>query len=331
MGYETRKRRKFMVHTGMIKKILFGFIIVLLVNSCVTFDHKNPYPNMEIVRYGNSQAYVFRNSLSDKLIINIEGSGWDSVLGIRNERRWLQTRQGAQLLQELGERYSFLIPEKLNRQPGMEYSKEINDRSNYTAEKILDCYIESINGYLNEHSFSSIILIGSSEGAILLPLIYQRIDMKDSVTVMVSISFGGYSLYESYRILSESPKVPRKFKDMYNHILEVYEYVEDYKAENGEINITPEEDFYGLNYRWFDSFMKIRPFDYYKEINIPILFTHGEKDYNVPVESTLYIQKNLHEKPFEYIYYKWRHQPTNYFDTINFRKNISEWIIKKDK
>jgi esterase/lipase len=314
-----------------LKKSLFGLIIVFLITSCVTFDHKNPYPNMEIIRYGNSQAYVITNGLSDKLIINIEGSGWDSVLGIKNEKRWEQTHQGAQLFQVLGDKYSFLIPEKLNRRPGIEYSKVIDDRSNYTAEKILNCYIESINGYLYDHSFSSIILIGTSEGALLLPLIYEKMNMKDSVTAMVSISFGGYSLYESYKMLSKSLNVPQEHKNMYTHILEVYEYMENYKTEHDDVTITPEEDFYGFNYRWFDSFMGIRPFDYYKEINIPILFIHGERDYNVPIESTQYIQKHLQEKPFEYFYYKWGHQPMNYFDHINFRKDVSGWIIQNDK
>ncbi|MDR0584279.1 MAG: hypothetical protein LBG57_08035 [Treponema sp.] len=286
---------------------------------------------MEIVRYGGSHAYVFKNISSNKLIINIEGSGGDSVLGTRNDKRWLTTHLGAQLLQVLNDRYTFFIPEKLNRQPGLDYSGEIDDRSNYTSNKILDCYVESINGYLAEHFYSSIILIGTSEGAILLPLIYEKMDAKDSVKAMVSIGLGGLSLYESYKILSASPRVSRNYKKMYNHIIEVFDFVEDYKSKNENVTITPEEDFYGFNYRWFDSFMKIRPFDYYRGINIPVFFTHGEKDQNVPVESTRYIQENLPEKPFEYKYYKWAHQANNYFDTIDFRNDISEWITDIDE
>ena len=117
---------------------------------------------------------------------------------------------------------------------------------------------------------------------------------------------------------------------MYNHIIEVFDFVEDYKSKNENVTITPEEDFYGLNYRWFDSFLKIRPFDYYRDINIPILFTHGKKDQNVPIESTQYLQENLPEKPFEYKYYKWAHQANNYFDVIYFRNDIAEWIIGID-
>jgi hypothetical protein len=286
---------------------------------------------MEIVRYGNSQAYVFRNALSDKLIISIEGSGGGSVLGEKNEHRWLYTGMGAQLLQVLGDKYTFLIPEKLNRQPGIDYSKDINDRSNYTFENILKCYIESINGYLNEHSFSSVILIGSSEGALVLPIIYQNMKMKNSVKAMVSMSFGGYSLYESYKILSVLSRVPQKYREGYKDIIKVYEYFEDYKIKNGIVPISPEEDFYGFNYRWYDSIMGIRPFDYYKNINIPILFVHGDYDYNIPVESTVYVQENLIGKPFEYKYFPWEHFAKKYRHIITWRNEMAEWIINIDK
>jgi phage protein D len=62
---------------------------------------------MEIVLYNNSQAYVFPNTLSDRLIINIDGSGWDSALGTKNEKKWPVTHEGAQLLQVLRDRYTF--------------------------------------------------------------------------------------------------------------------------------------------------------------------------------------------------------------------------------
>ena len=100
--------------------------------SCATFSRTNPYPDMEIRRFGNSQAYVFPNYTSNKLIVVMEGSGWDSVLGIR-DNKWRVTRMGAQLLQVLGDNYTFLIPEKLNRQPGMVYFDDMEDRANYTA------------------------------------------------------------------------------------------------------------------------------------------------------------------------------------------------------
>jgi esterase/lipase len=285
---------------------------------------------MEVVSYGNSHAYVFNNVTSDKLIINIEGSGSDSVLGTKNEKRWLTVHQGSQLLQVLGGKYTFLIPEKLNRQPGLDYFYDLEDRANYTAGNILNCYIESINGYLDEHSFSSVILIGSSEGGLLLPFIYEKMNTKDMVTAMVVFGYGGLSLYESDKILSVSPIASDSTKAMYREIIEIYEFMEKYKLENGEVEISIEEVFYGFNYRWFDSFMNLRPFDCYKNIDIPILFIHGDNDVNVAVQSTIYIQSNLSEKPFEYRYYKWAHQPTSSSDLIKVREYIAEWIINNN-
>ncbi|MCL2067596.1 MAG: prolyl oligopeptidase family serine peptidase [Treponema sp.] len=285
---------------------------------------------MEILRFPNSQAYLFNSKVSsNKLIIVLEGSGWSSVLGVKQKNIWPEVRYGAQFIQELNNDYTFLIPEKLKRQPGMVYFEDIEDRANYTAENLLACYSESINSYLNDNNFSSVILIAGSEGAILLPLLYEKIDKKDDITMMVSLQFGGFSMYEAYKILSESLIAPQDYKNMYKHIVEVYEFMEDYKTKNDEINITPEEDFYGFNYRWFDSFLGIRPFDYYKNITIPMLFVHGEADYNIPVKSTIYIQENLPDKPFDYKYFEWDHQPRNYSEMIRFRKEVAEWIIMK--
>jgi hypothetical protein len=223
---------------------------------------------MEIVRYGNSQAYVFENELSDKLIISIEGSGWDSVLGTKNGERWSGTGIGAQMIQVLRDKYTFLIPEKLKRQPGMVYSGDMEDRANYTAGNLLDCYTESINGYLSEHSFSSIVIIAASEGTVLLPLIYERMNNKDAVKALVSIGFGGVSLYESYSVLSQLPNVSPEDRNMYQY------FVEKYHPDLSDHWDSYAEFVYGVTYRWFNSFKDIRPFEYYKNIDIPFrLFT----------------------------------------------------------
>jgi len=145
------------------KKIVFVLfpILIVLFASCVTnlYNPMNPYPGMEILRYGNSQAYLFPNESSDKLIIILEGSGWVSVLGEKRGNFWVSVQMGSQLLQELKNDYTILIPEKLRRQPGMDYFKDMEDRANYTAENLLACYTESINGYLGDHNFSSICII----------------------------------------------------------------------------------------------------------------------------------------------------------------------------
>jgi dipeptidyl aminopeptidase/acylaminoacyl peptidase len=65
-------------------------------------------------------------------------------------------------------------------------------------------------------------------------------------------------------------------------------------------------------------------------INIPVLFLHGELDRNVSVESTRYVEDNLPDKPFDYIYYpEMAHGPATGKDLIRLRKDIKDWLIKK--
>jgi len=318
------------------KLLLLFFSILVFIISCETYTYKgkkytynkrNPYPNMEILKYNNRLAYNFPNKKSDKLIIHTEGSGFESVLGVNENGIWSQVGYCTQTLQELRSKYTFLILEKLNRQPGKVYSEDMEDRANYTAENLLTGYVETVDCYLAEHNFSSIILIGTSEGAMLLPLLYEKMKDKNKVIAMISISFGGLSMYESYNILNTARTgiYPQNWLDMFSDILKTF------NPKNGKFPNSYEENYYDLTYRWFNSFSRIRPFDYYKNINIPILFVHGMDDYNIPFESTAYIQENLPDKPFQYQYYKWDHQPRTNPDIIQFRKNLAYWIIQVSK
>jgi esterase/lipase len=300
-----------------MKKLGFsGILFIIFLNGCVTYNHKNPYPNMEIFQYEDARAYVFENVSSDKLIINIEGSGWTSVLGSKGKNRWNYVGVGSQTIQMLGDKYTVFIPEKWDWNPETNYLYNFESRVNYTLDNLLKCYLESINAYLAEHNFSSVILVGISEGAALLPIIYENIKEKCNVTCMVSWGFGGLSLYEAYSILKDSAIVPDNYKQLIQYYCDMYEAsnIEAYKTEAFPLTL-----------------MDLKPFDYYKNIDIPILFVHGEKDYNVPVESTRYIQENLAAKPFEYFYYKnMAHGPANYLQTIKLRKDILEWIKKME-
>ncbi len=276
---------------------------------------------MEILSYSNSQAYVFPNDNSDKLIIVLEGSGWSSVLGTKKNDAWTAVYYGYHFLQELNESYTFLIPEILQRQPGGFYIADIEDRANRTAENLIASYTGSINSFLQEHEFSSIVILSIAEGAMLLPIIYENMNDKDNVTAMVSIGFGGLSMNESYNILSKRTDLPQGYFEPYFNIPKIF------TPSNSGLFDSYEEDYYGFSFRWLSSIVNIRPYEYYENIHIPILFVHEENDYVIPVESTQYIQKNLPEKPFEYKYYP--HQIETYDDLLQFRKDISEWIRKK--
>jgi len=312
---------------------LFSIIAVLFVSCSTTakttysYNREDPYPGMEIVRYANSQAYAFPNEESDKLLIILEGGGWESVLGEKQGNIWTSVGYCEDFIKEFKNDYTILIPEKLKRQPGIVYREDMDDRANYTARNLLTCYNESINGYLTDHAFSSIVVIGFSEGAMLLPLIYEAIDNKNRVVAMVSISFGGLSMYESYKILStQRSGFPQEWTYIFKDFLNTFD------PEKPKLPDSFEEDYFDTTYRWISSSVHIRPFDYYKKITIPILFIHGLLDGSLPFESTVYIQENLPEKPFDYRYFhEMGHAPANLNQLIQFRKEIAEWIREIDK
>jgi dipeptidyl aminopeptidase/acylaminoacyl peptidase len=82
-----------------------------------------------------------------------------------------------------------------------------------------------------------------------------------------------------------------------------------------------------MSYRYFNSILDIKPFSAYKSINIPVLFIQGEMDVNVPVESTRYVEANLPEKPFSYIYYNdMAHSPRKRSQYAKLRSDIAQWI-----
>lgn len=297
-------------------------ITFLCICSCVTYNHKDPYPNMGIIHYNSYTAYEFRDFPSDKLIVIFDGSGYNSSLGRYNGKKWTSVSIASQLVPLLREEYTILVPEKLARMAGKNHFDDMDDRANYTSENLIDCYKTILNLYLNEKNYSSIVLIGNSESGILLPLIYESILKKDLVKGMVSIAGGGLSLYENMEILSTSKVTPKNWKNGYLGMIELY------RENDFQYLDSITEGFSGMSLRWFNSMMNIRPFEYYKNINIPILFVHGKKDYNVPVESTEYIENNLSGKPFIYLYYEnMDHSPT-YSQTIQLRNDVAEWVKK---
>ena len=305
-------------------RFLYLIIFITFFVSCAT-NKNNPderYLGMEILRYSGSLVYVFPNEDTDKLIIILEDNQWLSVLGGLQDNEWFYTGLAALLLQELRDSHTILIPEKLKRMPGTYHVENMEDREQYTAENVLACYTESINSYLKDKTFSSIVLVGYSEGAMLLPLVYEKLIYKDKVTAMVSVGYGGLSRYESFNVFRTARSgISNATFELLLGILATFD------PEKTEFPDSFEEDYNGFTYRYFNSSIHIRPFDYYKNINIPVFFIHGIKDNFLPVESTFYIQDNLPDKPFKYRYYLWNNKPETDDDIDQVRKRIAEWII----
>ena len=307
-----------------ISKILTLFLFCIC--SCATYNNRNPYPNMRVLHFNNYSAYEFNDSYSEKLIIVFDGSGYYSSLGRYDRGIWRPVSMASQLVPLLREEYTILVPDKFDRSIGNDYFEDMDDRANYTAENLLNCYITIINSYLDENIFNSVILVANSESAKLLPIMFENIIKNELITGMVSIAGGGLSMYEEMIILSTSNVTPKRWKNGYLELINIFE------ENNFEFPDSIILGFNGMSLRWYNSMINIRPYDYYENINIPILFLHGNKDYLVPVESTIYIQNNLVKKTFEYVYYEnMGHAPRNSSQTIRLRNDITNWINNINK
>jgi pimeloyl-ACP methyl ester carboxylesterase len=167
--------------------------------------------------------------------------------------------------------------------------------------------------------------VGQSESAILLPIIYEKLAQKNRITALIAIAGGGLSLYQDYKIFSDEKSFPQKYKVQLKKLLYFYD------TKSPQMNST-ETAYLSMPYPYFAGFFSLQPADYYKSITIPVLFVHGEKDKNVPVESTRYMQKYFPDNHFDYLYYpKMAHGPSGHIAIVQFRNDISAWIMKHTK
>jgi pimeloyl-ACP methyl ester carboxylesterase len=299
----------------------FCCIFIVLFCSCKSVSNTHdPYESLTIINYGNNTAYEFLNNKSDKLVIFIDGTRWCSVLGWKEGDNWGELSSSKFFLDTFREDTNFMIPERLNMQIGKFYLYNADMRRNYTLENLVTSYSFVINTYLNEKDFSSVIIIGHSEGASLLPLIYKNMERKDKITGMIAISYGGLSVYEQVKILADSGlNMPDYYREACQNIDELRKEIKSYSNSLGEIM--------GYTYGWWNSFLDYRPYDYYADINIPILFIHGKLDITVPVESSQYIQENLPGKPFDYIYIDNADHTFSLRESAEeVKKSIANWV-----
>ena len=317
-----------------IKYFGMFFILAFFLASCSTYRlatlHNNikpirtQYPNMKIVSHENNKAYEFRNNNSDTLLIVIEGSGWSSALGFEENNQFYKSGMWPYIVEEFKGECTILVLEKLNFELGKIYYFDLEIRENYTLGNLVKNYSENINTYLSENSFSKIVLIGTSEGACVLPLVYKNIQNNNKISGIASIAYGGLSLYEQIKILANTQlDLPYYLRTFYQNI-DIYKNdIKQYSNSLGELG--------NLSYIWWNSILDYSPLDDYVDINIPVLFIHGELDIDVPVESTKYIQENIQGKLFEFLIYADadHHSFMSSKETLkDFRIKSREWINK---
>ena len=286
------------------------------------------YPPYETVYFTSGKGYEIKNENSDKLLITLDGGpGWISAIGQAGAKTG---GRFFDIILPLHEEYNIFIPEKFNWVVGAYYLNNFNAREQYTADNLLANYVGVIREYLSQGNYSDVIIIGSSEGAMLLPEIYLQLEELDKISALISVAGGGLSRIEQSEIMynkiqAEEEPFIRPFFDLqrlreFEAVYEMYRE-EPYPDSSERMGL--------VTTRWLTSTMFRRPFDFYVDIDIPVLFIHGEMDSNALVESTRYVEENLPYKPFDYIYYpRMRHTPL-LDELLVFRADLADWLREK--
>ena len=296
------------------------------------------YPDYTTINYANGRGYEFKNENPNKLIITLNGGpDWASVIGVPGDK--MDGYRFVEWVLPLRSEYTFFVPEKFNRETGTDYYQyyTLSEREKYTVDNLMANRLEVINEYLSQNNYESIIIIGYSEGAKILPALYLQLDYKDKITALIIIAAGGLSKFENYEIVFNHAQAGEKpfdsfgltnimnFSTMYKSILDAYRE-EPYPDSTGRIMLFGST----VTYKWMASIINLKPFEYLAEINIPVLFRHGERDVQDAVESVRYVEDNLPDKPFDYIYdTDMGHYPTSIDELERFRTDVANWLKEK--
>jgi len=303
--------------------------------TAIKQQHFSQYYEYNELFFTGGKGYEFKKENANRLIIYLGGFGWGSAI----EPKWSGKLIDALLaITELSERYTFFIPEKFNREIGVLYGLDIEERQRYTIDNLLDNYYNVISEYLSVNNFESIIIYGASEGAFILPLLYSRLNNRGITALVSDAGGGGLSYFEQQQVLLEKfLKNDKSFASLTaakedRSIIEYY--YETWLQTFQNPTFSDSIDFFlnsPMTYKWFAGITQLKLLDYYKNINIPILFIHGNLDTTVPVETTQFIENNLKDKLFDFYYYaEMTHNQIKQQEYLP-QNDITAWILKIDQ
>jgi pimeloyl-ACP methyl ester carboxylesterase len=301
---------------------ILALLSALLFLSCASAP--NRYPGLDVLPAGSGSVYEFAKSGHEELLIFIDGSGYESVLGEKKNGTWISLRFGYYLAKYLGGDIDIAIPEKLRIGAGENHFKDAAFLRSYTVDGLAGAYAEEIDAYLKADArHSKVYLMAGSEGGLLLPKIYSELKERARIDKIVVWGAGGLSQYECFKILGRSSlDMPKGYKAECARVDEAGEAI---RKDPGAI-----DKFYlGWPFARWASFFDYRPIDFYPDIEAPVLFVQGEKDWNSPVESVRYIESNLAKSNFEYMYLpNMGHVPDMDSDEAirDFLRKIVDWL-----
>ena len=295
------------------------------------------YPNYNTLYFSTGSGYEFKNENSKKLIITLDGGpSWSGHMGKPGERipgHWL-----IEWMLYLYDEYSFFVPTRFNWEEvePLYYYYIPSEKERYTIDNLIINYKEVISEYLSQNDYDTIIIAGQSEGGIILPILYSNL-ADFNISALITVSGSGLSPYEDYEIKTaklkegKAPFDSLSLDSIMTAIRTNEAILDAYREEPYPDSVSGFMFIRTLTYKYLKSILFIRPFDYYEDIDIPVLFIHGERDMNIAVESTRYIEDNLPDKPFDFIYYQEMEHSINKNEEIfyRFQNDIKDWLLSK--
>jgi pimeloyl-ACP methyl ester carboxylesterase len=234
----------------------------------------------------------------------------------------------------LYEEYNIFVPEKFDwGRNNANIFFDIENRKKYTVDNLISNYSSTIKEYLSQNDYETIIIAGFSEGGHIVPELSFQLE-KFNISGLISIGAGG--LVSPVDIAAARRKEPlddesiKQYLAIYNQYLNTYGG-ERYADSPDEIKLRQTgRNRYDLTLMWQYSWYARRPFELYKNIDIPVLFIHGQLDSNVSVVSTRYVEENLPNKPFDFIYYQdMIHYPETIGELKRLRADVANWLREK--
>lgn len=271
-------------YLNRMKSVLhFSFSFLFIISSCSYGDFTTHTLNS-----GNDfyNYYLFErneNKNNDNLIVFLDGSTMNSSLGIKGSILPWKSFSAAYILQKkLSEDFDLLVPDRMNMETGKDYSGDTLRLSEYTLENRTIASAKSIDAVIQQNRYENILIIGYSEGGLILPKVYNQLVDKQKVKKIISISAGGFTYYD----LAKTTLKERGLKDNY------------VDSTISEINKNPDainKFAFGHPYKKWKDFLYYNPVDEYKKIDIPLLVIQGDSDKNVSVESSRYLKRKFEE------------------------------------
>lgn len=320
----------------MRKYLLVSLAIALIIYSSigVIYAKENTYGNLEVNRIDlndNFINYYVLHKQNDQdisskgLIIYLTGSGMDCALGLQQEGVWQNEGLFIKSLNKyLSPNFDILVPEKMNIKLGKDQSNDPKVFEHYTLEERVSSAVLVIDNFLENHEYKNVYLMGVSEGAQILPMVYNNLSAKNKIAKLVVLGSGGLSQYEEFKVLQKSTlSMPQPYREL---LIEADNVMEAIRS-NQDLH---DKWFAGYPYKRWAGFFPYRPLDDFVKINIPIFLMQGTKDTSAPIESSRVFAaefKRLEKNNLTYIEYKnGDHRLNGNFKAI--LKKIENWLLK---